>query len=154
MAWIYSGWQTATSISAITAVSTSAGTFTVSFDQLALVRPGDRVSVSAGANIGKYTVTAVAYAPDSTVVSVSPAPSSAAVTGNLVFGPSNSTMLDNLRKHHAEVSAAISANVGSNGTSLDTSTLLDYLRNVVQPELARRERILGGMFMVGQLKDE
>lgn len=152
MAWVYSSWQTATSISAITAVSPSAGTYTVAFDQLSLVRPGDRISVSAGANIGKYTVTAVSYAPDSTVVSVTPAPASAVVAGNLVFGPTASTQLDNLRKHHAEVSAAISANVGSNGTSIDTGVLLDYLKNFVNPELMKLQRSLGGMFMIGALK--
>lgn len=152
MAWAYSAWQTLTATSAITAVSVGGSSVTVQFDQTLLARNGDRVSISSGPNIGKYSVAAVIYAPDSTVITLSPAPASATVTGNLIFGPSNSTMLDNLRKHHAEVSAAISANVGSNGTSLDTSTLLDYLKNVVQPELAKLERILGGMFMAGQLK--
>jgi hypothetical protein len=153
MAWIYSGWQTATAAVVITAVSTASGTFTSSTDQTHLVRPGDRVAVNSGANIGRYTVTAVSYAPDSTVVSVTPAPTSAVVAGSLVFGPSNSTMLDNLRKHHAEVSAAISAAVGSNGTSIDTSVLLDYLKNVVRPEMNKIERVMGGMFMAGQLRD-
>lgn len=152
MAWIYSSWQTATSVSAITAVNVSAGTFTVSFDQRDLVKAGDRLNVSSGANIGKYTVTAISYTPDSTVVSVTPAPSSAVVAGNLVFGPTNSTQMDNLRKHHAEVSAAIAASVGSNGTSIDTGTLLDYLKNFVNPELIKLQRAIGGMFMAGQLK--
>jgi ABC-type ATPase with predicted acetyltransferase domain len=153
MAWVYSGWQTATAAVVITAVSTASGTFTLSTDQTYLVRAGDRVAVNSGANIGRYTVTAVNYAPDSTVVSVTPAPASAVVAGSVVFGPSNSTMLDNLRKHHAEVSAAISAAVGSNGTSIDTSVLLDYLKNVVRPEMNKIERIMGGMFMAGQLRD-
>ena len=153
MAWVYSGWQTATAAVVITAVSTASGTFTLSTDQTHLVRAGDRVAVNSGANIGKYTVTAVSYAPDSTVVSVTPAPVSAVVAGSVVFGPSNSTMLDNLRKHHAEVSAAISAAVGSNGTSIDTSVLLDYLKNVVRPEMNKIERVMGGMFMAGQLRD-
>ena len=153
MAWIYSGWQTATSAVVITAVSPASGTLTLSTDQTHLVRAGDRVAVNSGANIGKYTVTAVSYAPDSTIVSVTPAPASAVVAGSLVFGPSNSTMLDNLRKHHTEVSAAISAAVGSNGTSIDTSVLLDYLKNVVRPEMNKIERVMGGMFMAGQLRD-
>jgi hypothetical protein len=152
MAWAYAAWQTLTATSAITAVSIPASAITVALDQTNLVRVGDRIAVSSGPNIGKYTVGGVVYLPDSTTITISPAPASATVTGNLIFGPTNSTMLDNLRKHHAEVSAAISANVGSNGTSIDTGTLLEYLRNVVQPELAKLERILGGMFMAGQLK--
>jgi hypothetical protein len=152
MAWSYSAWQTLTATAAITAVSIAAATFTVAADQTAQVRVGDRLVVDTGPNKGSYTVGAVAYAPDNTVVTVSPAPASATVSGNLVFGPSNSTMLANLRLHHAEVSAAISASVTADGTSVNTDGLLNYLRNVVQPELAKRERALGGMFMAGQLK--
>ena len=152
MAWVYSSWQTLTTPILITAVSTASGTFTVAGDQAMLARPGDYIRVSAGANAGRYTVTAVAYTPDNTVVSVTPAPASAVVAGNLVFGVSNSTMLDSLRKHHAEVSAAISANVGSNGTSIDTNVLLEYLRGVVRPEINKLERVMGGMFMAGQLR--
>ena len=152
MAWLYSSWQTLTATAAITAVSLSAGSFTVAGFKLDQARIGDRVAVDAGANLGSYTVAAITYAPDNTVVTVTPVPASATVAGNLVFGPSNSTMLANLRLHHAEVSAAISASVGSDGTTLNTDGLLNYLRQVVQPELAKRERALGGMFMAGQLK--
>lgn len=152
MAWTYAAWQTLTSTAAITAVSIASSSFTVAFDQTKVVRIGDRIAVSAGANIGNYTVSSVTYTPDSTVVIVSPAPASATVAGNLVFGPSSSTMLANLRLHHAEVSAAISASVGDDGTSVNTDTLLNYLRNIIQPELSKRERMLGGMFMSGNLR--
>lgn len=152
MAWTYADWQTKTTSVPIIAVATATGTFSLSGDQTAQCRVGDRTAVDTGANIGTYTVSAIAYAPNTTVVTVTPAPASATVTGNLVFGPSNATMLAYLRLHHAEVSQAISAGVSSDGTSINTDTLLQYLRNVVQPELSKRERALGGMFMAGQLK--
>jgi hypothetical protein len=152
MAWAYSAWQTLSTAAAITAVSTSAGTFTVALDQTANAKPGERISVDTGANKGSYTVTSVSYAPDNTVVYVTPSPASAVVAGNLVFGPSGSTMLANLRLHHAEVSAAISAAVSADGTSVNSQTLLDYLRSVVSPELSAQERAIGGMFAAGQLK--
>ena len=122
MAWSYADWQTKSTTVAITAVSTTAGTFTVALDQTAQVRAGDRLSVDAGANIGSYTVGAVAYAHNVTTVSVSPLPSSAVVAGNLVFGPYSSTMLANLRLHYAEVSNAISQSVSANGTSVNTDS--------------------------------
>lgn len=152
MPWAYSDWQTKTTAIAITAVSTGDGTFTLAGDQMAQARPGDRPTVDSGANIGTYSIQAISYAPNNTTVTVSPAPSSAVVAGNLVFGASLSTALMNLRLHHAEVSSAISQAVSADGTSVNTDTLLNYLRNVVQPELAKRERALGGMFMAGQLK--
>ena len=152
MAWSYSAWQTMTTTAAIAAVSTSAATFTVAGDQTSLARVGDRLPVDTGANKGSYTITAISYTPDNTVFTVTPAPASAVVAGNLIFGPSLSTMLVNLRLHHAEVSAAISAAVSADGTSVNSQTLLDYLRNVVAPELAKRERARDGMFMAGQLK--
>ena len=59
MAWTYSGWQTLTTAILITAAAPASGTFTVAGDQAQLARPGDYIRVSAGANAGRYTVTAV-----------------------------------------------------------------------------------------------
>jgi hypothetical protein len=153
MAWSYAAWQTLTTSVAITAVSIAAQTFTVATDQRSQVRVGDSLAVDTGANKGTYAVTAINYAPDNTVVTVSPAPASAVVAGNLVFGPSLSTQLANLRGHHAEVSAAISASVSADGTSVNSDTLRTYLKEIVQPELSKRERAAGGMFMAGNLRD-
>ncbi|MEY2655590.1 MAG: hypothetical protein RLZZ524_2618 [Pseudomonadota bacterium] len=152
MAWTYANWQTASISKVITAVSTSAGTITVAGHQLDLVATGDRVAIDAGANAGTYTVSGVSYAPDATVVTLSPKPASATVSGNLVLGPNARTRVANLRQHHAEVSAQISASIGADGVSSSSETLRSYLIEL-QRCLSREQRAAGGLFLAGRLRD-
>lgn len=150
MAWTYANWRTATVSAAITAVSTSLRTFSVSTDRRDLAIPGDRIKVDAGANIGTYDVVGVAYTPDTTTFTVSGVPASAVVAGNIVFGPSASSRLSQLKLHHAEVSARIDAAMAADGVSSSTDTLLRYL-SIVESALAAEQRAVRGYWAVGQV---
>lgn len=135
MAWSAADYQTYQYSLAITAVGQAARTLSVATDILAKAIVGDRVAVSTGGNKGSYTVAALAYSPDTTVVTVGYALPSAVVEGNLLLGPNDRTRVARLDEHIAEVTAQISASVSSDGTSLSSDTLQRYL------EALRAERL-------------
>ncbi|MBA3622947.1 MAG: hypothetical protein H0W48_00455 [Methylibium sp.] len=149
MGWTHADWPTATLAWAIAAVSTSDRRFTVAGDRRAYLRPGEVVAV-VGANIGSYTVAAVAYEANATAITVAEAIPSATVEGTLAVGNA-AVRLDRLLSHIAEVSAEVSAAVGSRGTSLNAETLRAYLKDILLPERNRLQRQVGGVVTRGRL---
>lgn len=135
MAWTAADYQTYQYTLPITAVSQSARTFSVATDVLAKVAVGERVTVDTGANKGSYTVAALAYSPDTTVVTVGYDLPSAVIAGNLLLGPNDRTRLARLDDHIAEVTAQIGANVSSDGTSISNDVLANYLAKLREERL-------------------
>lgn len=139
MAWTAADYQTYQYSNAITAVSQALRQISVATDILAKIAVGDRVAIDTGANAGSYPVAALSYSPDTTVVTVGYALPSATVAGNLRIGPNDRTRLLRLDDHIAEVTAQISANVSSDGTSVSTDGLVNYLASL----RAERLRLTG-----------
>lgn len=151
MAYSFANWRSASSTHAITAVDVAARTVSVSGDVRKLVRVGGQLSVDAGANVGTYDVAGVIYAPNASVITLSVAPASATVAGNVVLGPDDRTRAHFLRLHLDEVAAQIKPSVGSDGVTYAAGGLNDYYKSLEQQWLSLSRRS-SGLYVYGRLR--